>query len=81
MRPARGMLRYPDDPAHTKDLLDSRPVVHYSLILTRSLGQRLLSALPVHSSSIQQVLHSANAWLSTTAVGERFTHISVSPVH
>jgi len=49
------MMRYADDPANTKDLLDSRSVVH-PLFLTRSLCPDRGSSVLCLSSSIRQVL-------------------------
>jgi hypothetical protein len=39
--------RVRDDPANTKDLLDSRSVVYYAFILTFLFSQRLLIPLPI----------------------------------
>ncbi len=50
------MVRDTADPAHTKDLLDSRSVVHYSFIQTQSLGQKFLCLGLSLSLSIYQVL-------------------------
>jgi hypothetical protein len=50
------MVRDTADPAHTKDLLDSRSVVYYPFTLTRSLGQKFLCLGLSLSLSIYQVL-------------------------